>query len=91
MALGTWRLGDVEVRRIGFGTKRLTGDRDQVWSCCGAWSSWASANAMLREALAPYPDHMVVATKVGATADGVARPDHVPGVVSPVDRIRGQA
>ena len=30
MTLGTWHIGDVDGRRTGFGTKRLTGDRDQV-------------------------------------------------------------
>lgn len=108
MALGTWRLGDVDVRRIGFGTKRLTGDRDQVVALLrrvvelgvnhvdtatfypsvsapdlglNGMRSPGWANAMLREALSPYPDDLLIATKVGPTADGMARPDQLRDLV----------
>lgn len=35
------------------------------------------ANDFIRRALAPYPDDLVIATKVGPTADGLARPDQL--------------
>jgi aryl-alcohol dehydrogenase-like predicted oxidoreductase len=39
------------------------------------------ANEMIREALSPYPDDLVIATKVGPTDDGLARPDQLRGLV----------
>jgi aryl-alcohol dehydrogenase-like predicted oxidoreductase len=39
------------------------------------------ANEAIREALAPYPDELVIATKVGPTAAGLARPDQLRGLV----------
>lgn len=39
------------------------------------------ANDVVRRALAPYPDEIVVATKVGPTKAGMARPDQLPGLV----------
>lgn len=35
------------------------------------------ANTTIREALAPYPDELVIATKVGPTTTGLARPDEL--------------
>jgi aryl-alcohol dehydrogenase-like predicted oxidoreductase len=39
------------------------------------------ANLLVRDALAPYPDDLVIATKVGPTDDGMARPDQLRGLV----------
>jgi pyridoxine 4-dehydrogenase len=40
------------------------------------------ANELIRLALAPYPDDLVIVTKVGPTADGLARPDELRGLDS---------
>jgi aryl-alcohol dehydrogenase-like predicted oxidoreductase len=39
------------------------------------------ANELIREALAPYPDDLLIATKVGPTPDGLARPDQLAALV----------
>jgi aryl-alcohol dehydrogenase-like predicted oxidoreductase len=39
------------------------------------------ANDVLRRALTPYPDELVIATKVGPTRKGLARPDQLPALV----------
>jgi len=39
------------------------------------------ANETIQRALAPYPDDLVIATKVGPTAAGLARPDQLRGLV----------
>ena len=39
------------------------------------------ANELIREALAPYPDGLLIATKVGPTPGGLARPDELRGLV----------
>jgi aryl-alcohol dehydrogenase-like predicted oxidoreductase len=39
------------------------------------------ANELIREALAPYPDDLLIATKVGPTATGLARPDQLAALV----------
>ncbi|HWD80401.1 MAG TPA: aldo/keto reductase, partial [Kribbella sp.] len=39
------------------------------------------ANDVIRRALAPYPNELVIATKVGPTKDGLARPDELRGLV----------
>src|SRR3954465_10011939 len=39
------------------------------------------ANEGIREALSPYPADLVIATKVGPTAAGLARPDQLRGLV----------
>ncbi|MFI5695129.1 aldo/keto reductase [Kribbella sp. NPDC051586] len=39
------------------------------------------ANDVIRRALAPYPEDLVIATKVGPTRDGLARPDELPALV----------
>jgi pyridoxine 4-dehydrogenase len=90
-SVGTLTLGDLEVRRLGFGSMRITGD--------GVWGEPADrdgALAVLRraielgvnlidtadsygpaiseeliaEALRPYPDELVIATKGGFTRPG---------------------
>jgi aryl-alcohol dehydrogenase-like predicted oxidoreductase len=108
MTLGTWRLGDHDVRRIGFGTKRLAGDRDEVIALLrrvvelgvnhvdtatfypsepapdqghNGMRNLGWANALLHDALAPYPDDLLIATKVGPLADGMARPDQLRDLV----------
>lgn len=107
----TWMLGEVEVNRIGYGTKRMAGDgttsRDDAvellrraielgvnhLDTAGFYPTYATdgqtreftnldwANTAIREALAPYPDDLVIATKVGPTATGLARPDQLPALV----------
>ena len=39
------------------------------------------ANELIREALAPYPDDLLIATKVGPTPTGLARPDQLAALV----------
>ncbi len=39
------------------------------------------ANEAIKRALAPYPDNLVIATKVGPTEDGLARPDQLRALV----------
>lgn len=117
-AAGSWRIGDLAVNRIGFGTKRLAGkgpfdiedaiDRGRAIGLLrraielgvnhidtaafyptypaperGATSFEAlhCANDLVQAALAPYPDDLVIATKVGPTATGLARPDELRGLV----------
>ena len=113
-AAGTWRLGDLEVNRMGFGAMRLpqTGrplipdavprDRDQaiavlrravglgvnhIDTAAFYFSPLRSANELINAALNPYPDGLVIATKVGPARDpsgrwaGAARPDHLRGQV----------
>jgi pyridoxine 4-dehydrogenase len=108
-----WRLGDVLVRRIGFGTKRLAGsgrdgadvreravallrraielgvnhlDTAAFYPSHGPegetrFESLDWANEVIRRALAPYPEELVIATKVGPTKHGLARPDELRGLV----------
>lgn len=103
-AVGTQRLGDLEVLRLGFGAMRITGEG--VW---GAPASREEALAVLRravelgvnlidtadsygpavseeliaEALHPYPEGLVIATKGGFDRPGpgkwvpCGRPDHL--------------
>ncbi|WP_285642224.1 oxidoreductase [Lentzea sp. NBRC 102530] len=88
----TWRLGDLTVRRIGFGAMRLPQhgtafdpsaqprDRDQAIRVLRAavdlgvnhvdtaafyFSATRSANELINSALAPYPDDLVIVTKIG--------------------------
>jgi pyridoxine 4-dehydrogenase len=123
-AAGTWKLGDLTVNRIGFGTKRLAshadfdiqaaGDREQVIGLLRraaelgvnhidtaafyptstqaqqgkpGFEALNWANELINQALAPYPDDLVIATKVGPTADGLARPDQLRGLVE--ENLRG--
>ncbi|WP_328871529.1 aldo/keto reductase [Streptomyces sp. NBC_00287] len=95
-AAGTWKLGDLEVNRIGFGAMRLPQygeafapgaaprDREQaigvlrrardlgvnhIDTAAFYFSSLRSANELINRALAPYPDDLVIATKVGPGRD----------------------
>jgi aryl-alcohol dehydrogenase-like predicted oxidoreductase len=108
-----WRLGEVAVRRIGFGAKRLAGsagaaadvqdraaellrrvvelginhlDTAAFYPSHGRagetrFESLGWANEVIRRALAPYPDELVIATKVGPTEHGLARPDELQALV----------
>jgi pyridoxine 4-dehydrogenase len=111
---GTWKLGDLEVNRLGFGAMRLpqTGlalvpdavprDRDQaiavlrravelgvnhIDTAAFYFSPLRSANELINSALAPYPDDLVIVTKVGPGRDpwgewtDRARPDQLRGQV----------
>jgi pyridoxine 4-dehydrogenase len=111
-AAGTWRLGDREVRRLGFGTMRVTGTqpfhhgvpRDRASSIAVLrravelgvnhidtadyyFSHLRSANELVNSALSPYPDGLVIATKVGPRRDANgdwsawARPEDLRGQV----------
>ena len=91
-AAGTWRLGDREVNRLGFGTMRLTGngmsgnsdgvpfdgDRsvqilrravelgvNHIDTAAFYFAPRRSANELINRALSPYPDDLVIVTKVG--------------------------
>ncbi|MGW1882557.1 oxidoreductase [Streptomyces sp. NPDC001970] len=95
-ASGTWKLGDLEVNRIGFGAMRLTqngeafaadavpSDRGRAISVLRRavelgvnhidtaafyFSPLRSANELINRALAPYPDNLVITTKVGPGRD----------------------
>ena len=113
-AAGTWRLGDLEVNRMGFGAMRLpqTGralvpdavprDRGQaiavlrravelgvnhIDTAAFYFSPLRSANELINAALNPYPDGLVIVTKVGPSRDSsgrwaeAARPDQLRGQV----------
>jgi pyridoxine 4-dehydrogenase len=110
-AAGTWRLGDREVNRLGFGAMRLPGrmpwdrnppgDREQsiavlrravelgvnhIDTAAFYFSPLRSANELINTALAPYPDDLVIVTKVGPGRDPwgewySARPDQLRGQV----------
>ncbi|WP_030676235.1 oxidoreductase [Streptomyces cellulosae] len=89
-AAGTWKLGDLDVHRIGFGSMRLTGsaafhlgapsDRERsiavlrkavelgvnhIDTAAFYFSTLRSANELINSALSPYPDDLVIVTKVG--------------------------
>ncbi|MFI7407629.1 oxidoreductase [Streptomyces sp. NPDC049627] len=97
---GTWRLGDREVGRLGFGAMRLTqqgealvpdavpSDRaraigvlrravdlgvNHIDTAAFYFSSLRSANELINSALSPYPDDLVIATKVGPGRDPSGR------------------
>jgi pyridoxine 4-dehydrogenase len=102
---GTFSLGgELTVRRLGFGTMRLTGegiwgppdDRDEAIrvlrraielgvNLIDTADSYGPevAEALIAEALHPYPDDLVIATKGGLTRPGPskwerdARPEHL--------------
>jgi aryl-alcohol dehydrogenase-like predicted oxidoreductase len=113
-AAGTWKLGDLEVNRIGFGAMRLTGngmrgnsdgapiDRDlavgilrravehgvnHIDTAAFYFSPSRSANELINRALAPYPEGLVIVTKVGPGRDPsgewlpMARPGQLRGQV----------
>jgi pyridoxine 4-dehydrogenase len=111
---GTWKLGDLEVNRLGFGAMRLpqTGqalvpdavprDRAQaiavlrravelgvnhIDTAAFYFSPLRSANELINSALAPYPDDLIIVTKVGPGRDpwgewtNRARPEQLRGQV----------
>ncbi|MFJ2582029.1 oxidoreductase [Kitasatospora aureofaciens] len=113
-AAGTWKLGDLEVNRLGFGAMRLTGngmrgnsdgvpiDRElaigilrsavdrgvnHIDTAAFYFSPLRSANELINRALAPYPDDLVIVTKVGPGRDPsgewlpMARPEQLRGQV----------
>ena len=84
---GAWRLGDRDVKRMGYGAMQLAGphvfgppkDRDMALEVLReAVASGVNhidtsdyygpfvTNALIREALFPYPDDLTIVTKVGA-------------------------
>jgi pyridoxine 4-dehydrogenase len=84
---GTYRLGDREVHRLGYGAMQLAGPgvfgppRDPEEARAVLREAIASGvdhidtsdfygphvtNEIIREALAPYPDNLVIVTKIGA-------------------------
>jgi aryl-alcohol dehydrogenase-like predicted oxidoreductase len=88
----TWTLGDHRVNRIGYGAKRLGADRDRAVAVLrravelGAThidtaAFYPGANELIRQALSPYAQDLVIATKVGPTDDGLAPPDRLRGLV----------
>jgi pyridoxine 4-dehydrogenase len=85
---GTFRLGDLLVKRLGYGAMRLSGpgifgpprDRETAMAVLRqAVSSGVNhidtsdyygphiTNQLIREALHPYPDDLVIVTKIGAS------------------------
>jgi aryl-alcohol dehydrogenase-like predicted oxidoreductase len=90
-SVGTLSLGDLEVRRLGFGAMRITGegvwgepaDRDGALAVLrraielgvnliDTADSYgpAASEELIAEALRPYPDDLVIATKGGFTRPG---------------------
>jgi pyridoxine 4-dehydrogenase len=72
---GTWRLGDLTVNRMGFGAMRLGDDADRAIQVLrraidlgvnhiDTAAFYLSANELISRALKPYPDDLVIATKV---------------------------
>ncbi|MFF3768663.1 aldo/keto reductase [Streptomyces sp. NPDC002232] len=95
-ASGTWKLGDLTVRRVGLGAMRLPQhgeafaadavprDRgraigvlrravelgvNHIDTAAFYFSPLRSANELINQALAPYPDDLVIVTKVGPGRD----------------------
>lgn len=87
---GTYRLGDREVKRMGYGAMQLAGrgvfgpPRDRAEAVAVLQEAVASGvnhidtsdyygpyvvNEIIREALAPYPEDLVLVTKLGARRD----------------------
>jgi aryl-alcohol dehydrogenase-like predicted oxidoreductase len=103
-SVGTLRLGDLEVRRLGFGAMRVTGpgvwgpppDRDaaiavlkrvvalgvNLIDTADSYGPEVSEE-LIAEALHPYPEGLVIATKGGLTRSGPGewqrngRPEHL--------------
>ncbi len=105
---GTLTLGDMTVRRLGFGSMRLTGEG--VWGApddpeaakavlrravelgidlidtADSYGPYVAEN-LIREALHPYPDGLVIATKAGLERTGPGEwprnghPDHLRSAV----------
>jgi pyridoxine 4-dehydrogenase len=98
---GTFKLGDRNVNRMGYGAMQLAGpgvfgppkDRDQAIAVLRAaveagvnhidtsdFYGPHVVNQLIREALHPYPDDLVIVTKLGAVrgADASWNPAHTP-------------
>lgn len=103
-ASGTFRFGDIEVHRLGYGAMQLTGegvwgepkDRDECIrvlrravelgvdfiDTADSYGPYVSED-LIREALHPYTDGLVIATKAGLTRTGpgewlpVGRPEYL--------------
>ncbi|HEV7563795.1 MAG TPA: aldo/keto reductase, partial [Solirubrobacterales bacterium] len=103
-SVGTMVLGDLEVRRLGFGAMRITGegvwgppeDRDEAIAVLrravelgvnliDTADSYGPdvSEQLIAEALHPYPEDLVIATKGGLTRSGPGqwhrngRPEHL--------------
>ncbi|MCP2322656.1 aryl-alcohol dehydrogenase-like predicted oxidoreductase [Hamadaea flava] len=82
---GTWTLGDRVVNRLGFGSMRLTADPDPQAAIgllrravelgvnhidtAAYYFDAHYATELIRAALSPYPDELVITTKVGFFRD----------------------
>ena len=105
---GTFQLGEHEVRRLGFGAMRITGDgiwgepedRDEALAVlrralelgvnfidtADSYGPEVSEN-LIAEALHPYPDELLIATKAGLLRDGPGKwrscgdPEHLRSAV----------
>lgn len=103
-ASGTFRIGDKEVHRLGYGAMQLTGegiwgepaDREgciavlrravelgvDLIDTADSYGPYVSEE-LIREALHPYPEHLLIATKAGLTRTGpgewlpVGRPEYL--------------
>ncbi|MFI5711560.1 oxidoreductase [Kribbella sp. NPDC051620] len=77
-AAGTWKLGDFTVNRMGFGSMRLAGSPDREVAIqvlrravelgvdhIDTAAFYGPALDLIREALSPYPDNLVITTKLG--------------------------
>ncbi|MTD56709.1 aldo/keto reductase [Amycolatopsis pithecellobii] len=101
-AAGTWQLGDLTVNRMSFGAMRLPmTDRDSalavlrravdlgvnhIDTAAFYFTDLLSANELINTALRPYPEDLVITTKVGPGRDPSgefysARPDQLRGQV----------
>jgi pyridoxine 4-dehydrogenase len=112
-AAGSWTLGDRTVRRIGFGSMRITANPDRDLAIrvlrravelgvdhLDTAAFYLSpggtlrvgdgprryATELIREALTPYPENLVIATKVGPQAG----PDGEIGYATTAAQLRGQ-
>src|ERR1700693_4852855 len=83
----TMRLGDIDVARIGLGTNRLTKTRDNVAFVRSAVVAGVQmidtahsytggqSEETIGEALSPFPEACIVATKGGIGGAGHGRPE----------------
>jgi pyridoxine 4-dehydrogenase len=81
-AAGTWKLGDLTVNRMGFGSMRLSTDPDRAVAIrvlrravelgvnhIDTAAFYGPALDLIREALSPYPEDLVITTKIGPGDD----------------------
>ncbi|WP_328329600.1 oxidoreductase [Kribbella sp. NBC_00382] len=77
-AAGTWKLGGFTVNRMGFGSMRLAGSPDREVALqvlrravelgvnhIDTAAFYGPALDLIREALSPYPEELVITTKIG--------------------------